>query len=111
MYYYATIYQAGGFFIIGGTASNNIVHRYDVTNKIWKNIGKLQFARSWHAVVHDGQYFYLIGGTDNDGNSKRTEKCTYKEGKFSCWTQQPTLSNFGSYPEVFSVSPEYCLKE
>ena len=111
MYNYGTIYQDGGFFLIGGTASNNIVHRYDVENKEWENIGRLQLARFWHAVVHDGQYFYLIGGTDRDGSGMATEKCTYQDRKFSCEKQQPTLSNFGSYPEVHSVSPDYCLKK
>ena len=111
MYHYGTIYQGGGFFVIGGTASSNIVHRYDVNDKEWKNIGRLQLTRFWHAVVYDGQYFYLIGGTDRDGNTMATEKCTYKDKKFNCGKQQPTLSNFGSYPEVYSVSPDFCLKK
>ena len=69
----------------------------------WTQVGELNEARQGHKIIYDGQYLLVIGGL----LTQSTEKCSIKEGSVSCTSQNPELSNYDAYPELFPISDDF----
>ena len=96
-------------YIFGGsprTKIGGIITTFDTTTKQWIRLGKLNQARYAHAViVHQGQ-FVVVGGDGSLG----TERCALKGNSVQCTTVDPELENYYFYPEMMSVSENFCPK-
>ena len=77
----------------------------DATTKIWSKVGDLTSPRSGHNVIFDGAHFLVIGGA---GTRLKTEKCTLVNGQMTCAEQNPELTKFAFYPELYLVPLDFC---
>ena len=70
----------------------------------WSKSGDLVNGRNRHNAIYDGSSLLVIGGTD----SRKTEKCVVSNGQVSCSSQNPELTDYYSYTELFLVPVDYC---
>ena len=83
---------------------SNVIARLDENNH-WSKAGVLQEARHAHGAINVENNIIVIGG----GREKfQTEKCKILNETVSCVSQEPTLNNYGWYPELYLVSDTYC---
>ena len=104
----AVLYFHGGFFYFGGTNGNKDiarVARLDSETYTWNKLGMLSTARKTHNVIEVSGVFLIIGG---DATSLKTERCVYDNLTINCTEQDPTLDNYGNFPELFKASSDYC---
>ena len=71
---------------------------------IWSKAGELVTGRNSHNAIYDGSTVLVVGGS----STKKTEKCTISNYQMTCTEQNPELSNYTVYPELFMVSADYC---
>ena len=76
----------------------------DATTKIWSKVGDLNSARDGHNVIFDGAHFLVIGGY----GTQKTEKCTMANGQMTCIDQNPELTNYAYYSELYMVPLNFC---
>lgn len=95
----------------------------------WMKVGQLQQARHGHAVIAQGfgyteklklyicllgdekkPYLIVIGGKESNTvtTSLVSEVCSFSGQKLSCTAQQPKLTNYAYYPELFNVPSTFC---
>ena len=104
--------MADTFYIFGGdsgpdiyTASNKIA-AFSTVTKEWKKLGELNQARYGHGVFIQQGDFIVVGGW----GIFRTERCTLNQDAIRCTLIDPELEDYGFYPEMMSVMPNYCEK-
>ena len=61
-------------------------------------------ARSGHNVIFDGAHFLVVGGREK----LKTEKCTLVKGQITCAEQNPELTDYFNYPELYLVPLNFC---
>ena len=71
----------------------------------WSISGQLVTGRYGHNVIFDGEYVLVVGGV---GSNKMVEKCLLEDGVVICTQQDPALSDYENYPELFLVPDSYC---
>ena len=72
----------------------------------------MKLARAGHGVIYDGYSFIVVGGSnEKSGDQMVTEKCEWNYGNFTCEQQEPGLSFFVYYPELFLVHDDYELEK
>ena len=71
---------------------------------IWTKAGELVTGRIGHNAIYDGSTVLIVGGS----GTLKTEKCTISNNQMSCTEQNPQLSDYSYYPELFMVSANYC---
>ena len=100
------IYVDGTFFVIGGYAGSvtKDIGRLDATTMIWSKAGELVTGRHAHNAIYDGSTVLVVGGN----GTFKTEKCTISNNQMNCTEQNPQLSSYAYYPEMFMVSTDYC---
>ena len=75
-------------------------------NGQWAQAGKSQVVRRAHNAVFYGQYVVVAGGNASD---LPTEICLIKDDStISCNSQEPTLSNYNHFPELYLVEDCFC---
>ena len=107
------IYQApivfidDAFYVIGGYGATNqkVIGKLDATSMVWSQAGELVTGRYAHNAIFDGTNILVVGG--NASNIK-IEKCTFSNGQISCSVQNPALSYYAYYPELFLVPTNFC---
>ena len=95
--------------IFGGATSNNVhdktIARFDETTFRWDRVGKLSKGRSRHNMIERNGEILVIGG-DSKFN---TERCNYQDdGQMHCVEQDPKLSEYAFFPELFPVPDDFC---
>ena len=71
----------------------------------WSQAGSLNAGRFGHAGVEIGSSFVIVGGSA----THPTEKCVVNAyNEVQCSTQEPTLTKYYAYPEVFYVPFDFC---
>ena len=60
--------------------------------------------RHAHNAIYDGSTVLVVGGN----GTFKTEKCTISNNQMNCTEQNPQLSSYAYYPEMFMVSTDYC---
>ena len=101
------VHIEGGFYLIAGYTENSSykqIARLDAVTMQWSDAGKLATNRFWHNAIYDGVSLLVVGG---DGIYK-TEVCSLSNETFTCVEQNPELTNYDGYPELFLVEDEYC---
>ena len=106
--YKAPIIYVDAFYVLGGQdrfgqGELKVIGRLDKNNR-WSRAGNLAKARYGHGAVFIDGFFLVVGGYQN----YQTEKCSLREGAVSCTSQDPTLSYYYRYPELFLVSDSFC---
>ena len=71
----------------------------------WSISGQLATGRYGHNVIFDGEYLLVVGGYSG---SPKVEKCLLDDGVVMCTQQDPALSGYYHYPELFLVPDSYC---
>ena len=71
---------------------------------IWTKAGELVTGRYGHNAIYDGSTVLVVGGR----GTFKTEKCTISNNQMNCNEQNPELTNYYAYPELFTVSADYC---
>ena len=109
--YRASIIYVDAFYVFGGEDKGgpslgyiNVIGRLDKNNR-WSQAGNLAQARYGHGAVFIDGYFLVVGGAYN---TYQTEKCSLQEGAVSCTSQDPSLTSYFAYPELFLVSDSFC---
>ena len=100
------MFVENAFYIIGGYncgGYSNVIARLENYNQ-WSKAGILNQARHAHGAIYDGNNIMVIGG----GDEFKTERCKIQNETVSCVSQEPTLKNYGWYPELYLVSDTYC---
>ena len=83
----------------------NVIAAFDTNTKQWKKLGKLNQARHGHSVtIHQGKFIVVGGEYEPYG----TESCTLKSDSVQCKIVDPELENYFYYPEMISVSENFC---
>ena len=97
----------GAFYVFGGRTSGSLkgIGKLDATTKIWSKVGDLNSERYAHNVIFDDAHFLVIGGS---GIRYKTEKCTLDNGRMTCGEQNPELSDYLYYPELYMVPSDFC---
>ena len=95
--------------IFGGYTSNtstdNLIARLDGVTFSWGQVGELTQGRWGHgAIVVQGEIL-VVGGA----SSYKTERCNEIEGQMRCSAQEPELSDYFYYPELFAVPDNFCI--
>ena len=103
------LYIRDAFYVFGGYATepvvSDIIWRLN-QNGQWAQAGKLQVARRAHNAIFDGQYVVVVGG---NASNLPTEICSIKDDStISCTSQEPTLSNYNHFPELYLVENSFC---
>ena len=70
----------------------------------WSKAGELNNGRFGHGAIFVDGFLMVIGGDDNYS----TEKCEIKNEAITCESQNPSLSWYSLYPELFLVPSSYC---
>lgn len=84
------------------------IARFDETKLEWAVVGQMKLARAGHGVIYDGQYFVVVGGSNqNSRESMITERCYWSNQNMTCEQQQPELDFYEWYPELFLVHDDY----
>ena len=105
--------MADTFYIFGGDSGpdtytpSNTIASFSTVTKEWKKLGELNQARYAHGVFIQQGDFIVIG--DYKGRL-RTERCTLNQDAIRCTLVDPELQDYGFYPEMMSVMPNYCEK-
>ena len=76
----------------------------DATTKTWSKMGDLNSGRHAHNVNFDGAHFLVVGGY----GTRKTERCTMANGQMTCIEQNPELTNYSYYPELYLVPIDFC---
>ena len=74
---------------------------------IWSKAGELVTGRYGHNVIYDGSSVLVIGGSGRN-DTMMTEKCTISNNQMTCTEQNPELTKYKFWPELFLVSVDYC---
>ena len=97
------------FYVIGGSdygpVSLKTIGRLDPTHTTWTNSGELKYARRGHNAVFDGTHIIIVGGYNVNYKS---ENCFVSDATVTCTTQEPSLSRYEYYPELYLVSDSFC---
>ena len=90
---------------IGGSQSNRlkVIGRLSSSNE-WSRAGSLNTERYGHGAIFVDGFLMVIGGTSNFS----TEKCSIINEAITCESQNPILSDYAYYPELFLVPSSYC---
>ena len=105
--YYAVVYFQDSFIYFGGYGISDdlsVISKFDSTTRQWSNLGNLVTGRFDHGAIFDGTYFLIIGGYD----THKTEKCSLSGSTMTCQQQQPELTDYRAYPELFLVPGDFC---
>ena len=111
MYASPVVFFDEGFFYFGGNKGSGTITntakiaRLDSVTFEWTQPGVLHTARQSHSVIKIDGMFLVIGG---DGSFFKTERCIYENQSMTCTEQEPTLDNYGHFPELFKVDSNYC---
>ena len=110
----------GTFYLFGGDSGpsdstpSKTIAAFSTVTKEWKKLGELNQARYAHGVFIEFSMkffqhgeFIVVGGFPGD---LRTERCTFHEDAIRCTLVDPELEDYGFYPEMMSVMPNYCEK-
>ena len=108
------IHVSDSFYVVGGYAGRyeSNIGRFDMATRMWSKAGDLATARAGHNVIYDGQYLIVVGGF-RGGNYEPDfcEKCSITNGRMSCTSQRPLLTDYSLYPELFLVQAGFCKEK
>ena len=86
---------------------DGVIAAFDMFTKQWSQIGStIVSERSYHNAIQLLDSSFLIFG--GHANEIATEKCSWKEKEIQCSTQEPTVTMYAAFPELFHVSDNYC---
>ena len=105
--YAPIIYTDDAFYVFGGYSydgSIKSIGKLDTTTMIWSKVGDLNSGRVAHNVIFDGAHFLVIGGE----RTHKTEKCTLANNQMTCAEQNPELTDYVRYPELYMVPSDFC---
>ena len=106
----AVLYAQGSFYVFGGyigrLTDTDVIARLDAQTYQWSKIGQLNTPRNYHAAIAIDDEFLIVGGA----GEYKTERCSMLEtnGELVCMDQEPTLSFYYRWPELFLVESSYC---
>ena len=112
----ALLYHNSFFYVFGGAVSTGqenkentrIIGRLNAQLN-WSKAGELIELRRSHAVILSQSEFLIIGGHFPSGDTALpTEKCTISETIVCSKLNDPNLSQYQLYPEVFNVPDRFC---
>ena len=99
------------FYVFGGLKDNleysNIVAKFDEAAMDWSVAGNLRVGREAHNVIYDGSEFLVVGGKIS-ADFIQTEKFYLSNETMACSLQNPSLSYYSTYPELFPVHTQFC---
>ena len=100
------VYFQESFIYFGGRGSDrsSMIAKFDSMTRQWSKIGNLVAGREDHGAIFDGIYFLIIGGY---GETIKTEKCSLSGSTMTCQQQQPELTEYQQYPELFLVPDNF----
>ena len=102
------VYADGYFYVIGGRDANTddkTIGRLDATTMVWSKSGELVNGRWGHNAIYNGSNLIVVGG---NSISYKTENCVISNNQVSCTAQNPSLTNYSLYPELFLVPVGFC---
>ena len=106
--YAPIVFIDGAFYVIGGYTDvrydDTTIGRLDAKTMIWSKSGNLVNGRRGHNAIYDGSSLIVVGGT----GTRKTEKCTISNDQVSCTAQNPNLTYYHYYPELFLVPFDFC---
>ena len=88
-----------------GPISLKTIGRLDPIHTTWTDVGELKHARRGHNAIFDGTQIIIIGGYTG---SYKSENCFVSDANATCRTQEPSLSRYEYYPELYLVSNSFC---
>ena len=97
------------FYIFGGVTNDgnsNVIASFETSTRQWKKLGYLNEARFGHGVAIQQGEFIVVGGY----SKFVTERCILNDDSIHCTTTKPQLQYYEYYPEMMSVSENYCPK-
>ena len=104
---YASVFINGNFFIIAGHSERgylNTIARLDSATWSWSRAGQLNTARDRHGAIWVNSELVVVGGL---WDNRPTEFCDLANEKFTCTSQESTLSDYSDYPLLFAVTDDY----
>ena len=107
-YFYSVVHVENSFIYFGGQESTgkSLIAKFAAITRHWSNIGNLVTGRDFQGAIFDGTHFLVAGGL----GSLKTELCSLADSTMTCHQQQPELTNYYNYPELFLVEDDYCKK-
>ena len=88
----------------------NVIASFSTATMQWKKLGYLNEARNGHGVIFHRGEFIIVGGYDSDIRSLSTERCILNVFSVQCSTVDPKFEGFYLYPEMMSISENFCPK-
>ena len=86
-------------------AYSKTIGRLDASTLTWTKAGELNYARSGHGAIYNGERIIVAGG----GGKYKTESCSVNEnGVVNCIEQAPILDYYYDYPEMYMVDDAFC---
>ena len=79
------------------------ISRFDPIENSWEKLGDLNVARAGQGVIQVGNQFIVVGGSRSGKEDEPSESCKLNQKSVVCTTREPTLSNFGWYPELMLI--------
>ena len=67
--------------------------------------GELITPRRGHGSIYDGSRIIVVGGY---GSPMKTEVCSLSDGTMDCKDQDPILTDYTYYPELFTIPDNFC---
>ena len=111
------VYIGDAFYVFGGSTD---ISSYDTTigrlnaDLFWSKVGRLNIGRHSHNVIYDDHYVLVVGGfksVDESDSYLPTERCIVSTSGVNCTEQNPLLSYYADYPELFIVPTNFCKKQ
>ena len=99
------------FFIFGGYADfySTAIARFDTTTRQWQYLGGMNEGRYGHGVIIQNGHFIVVGGDKGKkAGPLSTERCTLNGSSVRCTSVNPKLKNFFEYPELMTVTDNFC---
>ena len=105
--YAPIVFIRDSFYLIGGyvdRVDSNTIGRFDATRRVWSKSGELISGRGSHNAIYDGSSLIVVGGE----GTQKSERCEISNGQTTCTAQNPGLSGYELYPELFLVPVNFC---
>lgn len=104
--------MGGAFYLVGGrsysSTDGRTIGRFGMATQKWTHAGDLIIGRHGHNVIYDGKYLLVVGGVSSGG--AKSERCKIENGEVTCSSQEPSLQNYSTYPELLLVPSDFCYE-
>ena len=112
IFQYSMVALETSFYVFGGWKGwpSSVIASFSTATMQGRKLGHLKEARSGHGVIIYQGEFMIVGGYNDFIGPLGTERCILNGDSVQCSTVDPQLEGYHIYPEMMSVSENFCPK-